>query len=81
MVKRTSLNIRGNYLDNSRLSGNNNFSFNDNKTNENLNMIQHIKKNIISNIIILSIYKLICLSNRTYYLIFIIDIVLSILIW
>ena len=53
MVRRTSLNIRGNYLDNSRLSGNNNFRINENKTtNEKLSMIQHIKKNIISNIII-----------------------------
>ncbi len=53
MVRRSSFNIRGNYLDNSRLSGNNNFRVNENKTiNENLNMIQHIKKNIISNIII-----------------------------
>ena len=53
MVRRSSLNLKGNYLDNSRLSGNNNFRLYENKTtNENLNMIQHIKKNIISNIII-----------------------------
>ena len=53
MVRKTSFNIKGNYLNNSRLSGNNNYIVNENNSvNNNNSIIDNLKKNIVSDIII-----------------------------